>query len=46
MDEAFPGLRKAMRVNWGGGVYAEVITDGEIFVGEAVSWREKERDTQ
>lgn len=38
MDEAFPGLRAAMRPNWGGGVFAQVLDDGIIVVGDAVSW--------
>lgn len=38
MEEALPGLRQAMRVNWGGGVFAEVLDDGEIVVGDEVVW--------
>jgi MOSC domain-containing protein YiiM len=40
MDEAFPGLRAAMRPNWGGGVFAQVLDDGLIAVGDAVIWEE------
>jgi MOSC domain-containing protein YiiM len=38
MDEAFPGLRAAMRPNWGGGVFAQVLDDGIIAVGDAIIW--------
>jgi MOSC domain-containing protein YiiM len=27
-----------MRSRWGGGVFAEVVTGGEIRVGDAVDW--------
>lgn len=40
MDEAFLGLREAMKPNWGGGAFAEVLNDEEIFVGDLVSWEE------
>ena len=38
MDEAFDGLRLAMASDWGGGVYAEVLEDGDIAVGDEVAW--------
>lgn len=38
MDEALPGLRAATALDWGGGVFAEVLDDGEIKVGDAVEW--------
>ena len=38
MDEALPGLRAAMRMDWGGGVFGEVLVDGEIAVGDEVEW--------
>ena len=34
MDEAFDGLREAMKPRWGGGAFAEVLDDGLIAVGE------------
>jgi MOSC domain-containing protein YiiM len=38
MDEALDGLRAALAVNWGGGVFAEVLHGGEISVGDEVEW--------
>jgi MOSC domain-containing protein YiiM len=38
MDEALDGLRVAMQPEWGGGVFAEVLDDGTIAVGEPVRW--------
>jgi MOSC domain-containing protein YiiM len=38
MDEALEGLREALKPNWGGGAYGEVLDDGRIKVGDAVSW--------
>ena len=38
MDEALPGLRARMAVDWGGGVFAQVLDGGEISVGDGVSW--------
>jgi MOSC domain-containing protein YiiM len=40
MDEALPGLRSALAVDWGGGVFAEVLDDGEIAVGDVVQWED------
>jgi MOSC domain-containing protein YiiM len=40
MDEAFEGLREAMKPHWGGGAFAEVLDDGLIEVGERVAWEE------
>ena len=37
MEEAVPGLKAAMSVAWGGGAFGEVLDDGEIAVGDAVS---------
>jgi MOSC domain-containing protein YiiM len=38
MDEALPGLRNAMKVNWSGGAFAQVLDDGDIAVGDEVAW--------
>ena len=40
MDEACDGLREAMKPQWGGGAFAEVLDDGLIAVGEGVVWEE------
>ncbi len=37
MEAAVPGLQSAMSVPWGGGAFGEVLDDGEIAVGDAVS---------
>jgi MOSC domain-containing protein YiiM len=41
MDEAFPGLRRAMARPWGGGGYGVVLDDGTIRVGDAVRLTEE-----
>ena len=38
MDEAVPGLRRAMGPAWGGGAFAEVLQGGEISIGDPVLW--------
>jgi MOSC domain-containing protein YiiM len=38
MDAFLPGLKAAMKENWGGGAFAEILDDGEIAVGDAVAW--------
>lgn len=40
MDEAWEGLRDALRENWGGGAYGEVLDDGQIAVGDEVGWED------
>jgi len=38
MDEAQPGLRAALEPGWRGGVFAEILNDGEIAVGAPALW--------
>ena len=38
MDEAYRGLRDAMRAQWGGGAWAEVLRGGDVAVGDGVTW--------
>lgn len=40
MDEALQGLREAMKPNWGGGAFGEVLNDGQISIGDEVGWEE------
>jgi ribosomal protein S18 acetylase RimI-like enzyme/MOSC domain-containing protein YiiM len=38
MDEALQGLQAAMRPNWGGGAFGEILNDADIRVGDRVSF--------
>lgn len=38
MDAALAGLQAAMRPDWGGGAFGIVLDDGDISVGDVVTW--------
>lgn len=40
MDDARPGLQGALDPAWAGGAFAEVLDDGEISVGDPVTWED------
>jgi MOSC domain-containing protein YiiM len=40
MEEALVGLKDALKPNWGGGAYGEVLDDGRIAIGDEVSWEQ------
>ncbi len=40
MEEAHAGLQEAMRPNWKGGAFGEVMKGGVINVGDSVQWVE------
>ena len=42
MEETLPGLQEAMTSEWRGGIFAEVLQDSEIRVGDAVEWESTE----
>ncbi len=41
MEEAHAGLQSALRPDWRGGAFGEVLDDGQIAVGDAVEWVEE-----
>lgn len=36
MDEVVPGLREALKPNWGGGVFGKILDEGTIAVGDEI----------
>lgn len=46
MDEAIQGLQSAMRPEWGGGVFGQVIASGTIRVGDVVEWEDAPSESQ
>ena len=38
MEEVRAGMQEAMRRDWRGGAFGQVLDDGEIAVGDPVSW--------
>ena len=38
MDESHPGLREALDPDWRAGAYGQVVTGGEIRLGDPVRW--------
>lgn len=40
MEEAQPGLLQALAADWRGGSFGEVLTGGEIAVGDPVAWED------
>jgi MOSC domain-containing protein YiiM len=42
MEAVAPGLQEAMWPNWRGGAFAQVVTEGELRIGDSVEWIEAE----
>ena len=42
MEEAVPGLQTALRPDWRGGVFAQVLAGGMIRIGDGVEWKNME----
>jgi len=46
MDEAAPGLRRALETDWRGGVFGQVLDGGTVRVGDRVDWEMDYLDEQ
>jgi MOSC domain-containing protein YiiM len=44
MDESHPGLGAALDPHWRAGAYGEVLDDGDIAVGDPVTWDDAPSD--
>lgn len=42
MEEAQPGLRRALVVRWRGGAFGEIVEGGTIRVGDRAEWSEEQ----
>ena len=42
IEVSAPGLRQSMQHDWRGGVYAEVLDDGDIATGDLVTWESQD----
>ena len=38
MNDALPGLEAALKPDWSGGIFAQVLDGGIIRVGDAIEW--------
>lgn len=44
MDAALPGLKDTLNKEWRGGVYGVILNDGEIHLGDPVTFIESQSD--
>ena len=46
MEETLPGLEAALAPQWSGGIFGEILDDGEIRIGETVRWDPAEQSSK